>query len=79
MEVRKGTWGSLRWSSFMSEQISNVVTVCNFHIQNIGKVRKYLTMEASRCRIDKRLVGLMSKIHVWILLNVIFNNVVQYA
>ena len=43
----------------MSQQISSVVKSCNFHLRNIGKVRKYLTTDACRTAVQSLVVSRM--------------------
>jgi hypothetical protein len=41
-----GVWFDQHLS--MTQQVSNVVKMCNYHIRNIGRVRKHLTTDATK-------------------------------
>ncbi|PIK51345.1 hypothetical protein BSL78_11749, partial [Apostichopus japonicus] len=43
----------------MANQISSVIKSCNFHLRNIGKVRKYLTTEACKTAVQSLVVSRM--------------------
>ena len=43
----------------MADQISSVVRSCNFHLRNIGKVRKFLTTDACKTAVQSLVVSRM--------------------